>query len=512
MPPVNKDYAFHHPRTLYPYSAGDADATYRVYQDYVKPQLAKQDLSQFFIQRSMKLHRNLLKSELLGYKMSKFKAEEVDRQLTRAINRYQRRLVEMSGVKDFNPDSTIQLRKVLFDTFKLEPSGILTDTKLHAVSKKALVLIKANTGHKFIDPLLQFRAIKKLRSTYVRGFMKKMDKRGYIHTSFDLTGSVTGRVTARKPSLPTVPSDTEYNISSKEKISISMQDMFICEDDEIQTYADYSGVELRLLAVLARDKVLLKVFEDGGDPHDKTSQLIFLDEYVKEEFCKCVMQLKNKKAEVCGQCTGCINAALRTHQRRDSKSVNFGIVFGGTPRFLASVLNKPEAIVQGIYDRYMDGYKGVARFMRSIPHVARKDLQITCPYGRIRHFFSIKDDDRFMKGRMARQAVNYLPQGTAAIMMEDSFNLICEQFEKYKMKTWPRNLIYDSITAVGPYKERNATAEIFQEVLSRRVPEIENRGFSFSWGQGSTWMQAAADSKNHEVEVSLKPQRMRKAA
>lgn len=502
MASIKKDFSSLSPKILYPYSAGDSDGTLRIFYDYVIPELKSQQLLPFYQTIVSPLYRYLLKSEIYGYKMSRKKVNEIDDKISFFIKKQEETLRDFAGSSTFNPDSPIELRKVLFEVLRLKPGKKKTKTGLYSTDKSSLLEIQEKNKHPFLQILLDSRALKKLRSTYLRGFIQKADRNDYVHTTFDLKGSVTGRVTSNNPALTTIPRDTEYRLSDKEKVLISIRDLFICEDDEIQTYADYSGVELRVLAVLSMDKLLLRVFEENEDPHDQTAQIIFDNEYVQQQDAKCLVS--SDKEDPCGKCKGCVKIALRATQRTEAKRVNFGIVFGGSPEALAKILNKPVQVVEKIYNRFMEKYFGLQNYMHSIPLIAYEEKQIISPYGRIRHFQDFDMHNSFYRGRVARQAINCLPQTTAAIMMQETFVKICKKLLKYKLKTWPRNIIYDALITVGPYKEHRDVRDIFVEVMSRKVSVLENRRFSFAWGQGSTWALAEKDSKHHEVNLSLK--------
>lgn len=502
---VIKDFALLPTKVLWNYSAADADATLRVYRRRHKDLgLESKHLLTYLNKPTMELQRDLLQAELIGFKMSQEKMNKCSIQLRESIDLLKQQMCDMVGESKFNYRSPIQLRKALFGTFALPQFKDKTETGLPCTNQNAMEWIALESkrkglkeGHSFIKKLMRTRKLDKLNSTYVVGFGDWMDENDYVHTTFVVGGANSGRVTSREPALTTVPNDKSYELSKNKKILISLRDMFVCEDDEYILHTDYSQIEFRLMAYLSYDEYLIAEFDKGADFHDITAKTVYDEKYIIKEDCACKSPKKDKSA--CGKCEGCFNLAQRTHQRGQAKRVNFGIAFGGNVFSLAEKLGLPVSVMQETLDKLFEKYAGLAAFRKAMPRIAQDVGYIESPFGRRRHFDWVDPRDKFRFSEMGRQAVNNPPQSTAAEITYRSLSLICRKFEKYRMRSWCRNLIYDSITIVGAEKEQKDAKDIVIEVMGRPIKEVQDKRFPFDLGQGQTWAQAEANKVKIKV-------------
>lgn len=482
---------------LWKYGACDADATFRVAQAQER-RISELHLSQYLAVQ-MELQRVLLKTELLGIKVSESSLLECDEKLSTVISRMESDIKTAVGASNFNYRSGDQCRKLLYDELQIRmPMDNTTKAGKPVVDKQSLekILSHANVSdvqRDIIKRLLRLRAVDKMHKTYVLGFMNKMDVDGYVHATTKVGGSTTGRVTFVNPPLATVPRDRTFELNDNDKYFISLRSMFICEEDEFFLYSDKSQIELRLLAYMSGDEVMIQTFESGKDLHDETARTIWADEYVTEEEAKC---RKPQQAGVaCGACVGCQRRAIRVDQRVKAKNTNFGIPFGVTQRALAVFLNLPESRVEVMMERFARRYKGLTRFMAGVKALAHTRGYLRTPFGRYRRFPPVDKRNYAEYAYQDRQAGNFLPQSTAAEITYRAMIRIAQKFEKYNMKSWPRNLVYDSISIVGPKSEQRDVKDITLTEMNRPIKEMNNIVIPTDVGIASSWFGAEAASK-----------------
>ena len=297
--------------------------------------------------------------------------------LARRSAELEQQIYAMAG-EEFNINSPKQLGKVLFEDLRL-PHGKKTKT---GWSTNADVLEKLRWQHPIVADVLEYRQYSKLKSTYADGLLKVIDADGRIRTSFQMTVTATGRLSSTEPNLQNIPTRTE--------LGSQMRRMFVAAPGNLLVDADYSQIELRLLAHISGDEVMQQAFRSGEDFHTLTASKVF---HVPPE-------------EV-------------THQMRSrAKAVNFGIVYGISPFSLSQDIGVTVAEAKEYMERYFATYTGVRRYMTEVVEQARQQGYVATLFGRRRALPELKSSNFNLRSFGERVALNMPIQGTAADIMK----------------------------------------------------------------------------------------------
>lgn len=315
--------------------------------------------------------------ELSGVKIDEERIKEMDKYLSKRISEVKNKIWELAGEK-FNPDSPLQLREILFKKLKLPgtkrgKTGYSTDSE---------VLEKLAQYHPICGHLLEYRGLSKLKSTYTFNLLKVNPLTGRVHTSFNQTVTATGRLSSSEPNL--------QNIPVKGEEGKMIRSAFVPEKGNIYISADYSQIELRILAHLSGDEALIKAFEKGEDIHRATACEIF---GVKPE-------------------------EVTPEMRRTAKTINFGIIYGISPHGLSTELGISHSEAKDLIDRYFAKYRGVKKFIDAQLENARKERVVRTIFGRKRHVPDINSASPGARGFAERVAINAPVQGSAADLIK----------------------------------------------------------------------------------------------
>lgn len=271
---------------------------------------------------------------------------------------------------EFNINSPRQLSEVLFDKMKISALGVKRK-KMH-LSTSAQDLDKIKDKHAIVDKILQYREVEKLRNTYIVPLINCADENFRVHTSYAVDTS-TGRLSSKNPNLQNIPIRTE--------IGKSVRKAFIASEGKVLLKADYSQIELRIIAALSNDEKMLEVFRTGGDIHKATAEELKCD-------------------------------------RRTAKIVNFGIIYGISAYGLSQTLRVPEKEAQEFIDRYFGTYKGVKNYCDQIVQKAVEEGKVETYYGRVRLMPELKSKIKQVYNFGRRAAMNTPVQGTAADLIK----------------------------------------------------------------------------------------------
>ncbi len=315
--------------------------------------------------------------ELWGVKVDGERIKEIAGYLSKNIAEVQKKIWELAGER-FNIDSPVQLREILFKKLKLPgtkkgKTGYSTDSE---------VLEKLTRHHPICEYLLEYRRLSKLQNTYTFNLLKVNPVTGRVHTSFNQTATATGRLSSSEPNL--------QNIPVKGEDGKMIRSAFVPEDGYLFISADYSQIELRILAHLSEDEVLIKAFEKGEDIHIATACEIF---GVKPE-------------------------EVTPEMRRNAKTINFGIIYGISPHGLSTELGISHSEAKDLIDRYFAKYRGVKKFIDSHLERARKELVVTTIFGRKRYVPDINSASPGARGFAERVAINAPIQGSSADLIK----------------------------------------------------------------------------------------------
>ncbi len=337
------------------------------------------------------LMRVLLDMERTGFRIDLDELKGYDDKLTAEIDGLTAAIYDLCGFSDFNINSTKQLGQVLFERLRL-PSGKKSKT---GYSTDIEVLEMLSGKHPVIDSIIEYRRLTKLKSTYLDGLKKIADSEGFVHTTFVQISTVTGRISSKEPNLQNIPIRTQegreirrlFLPSSKERSLVS---------------ADYSQIELRILAAISGDEVMKDAFTSGVDIHTRTASEVF----------------------------GVPIDAVSDEMRRSAKAVNFGIVYGISDFGLARNLNIPVKKAAGYIERYFERFFAVRAYMDGIIAKAKADGYVTTLLGRRRYLPELKSSNYNVRSFGERAALNTPIQGTAAdiikLAMIDVWNKLKE--------------------------------------------------------------------------------------
>ncbi len=336
----------------------------------------------------------LREMEEAGIKLDVEEFGKLEKKLTAESQRLKANILDLAGV-DFNVDSPSQMAEVLFDKLELPKEG-LKRTK-SGVSTAASELNKIIDQHEIIAPILKYRELSKLISTYLMPLPKMVDKNNRLHTHYSQDVS-TGRLASSNPNLQNIPIKGEWG----EEIRKS----FIADTGKVLIAADYSQIELRIVACLAEDKAMIESFTSGRDIHTETAADIF----------------KKKPEEI------------SKDERRFAKTINFGVLYGMSSYGLSQSLNIGQDAAAEYIRRYNEVYSGISSYCKRMIEFAKKNGYVETLFGFRREFPEINSYNRFTAETNKRMAINSPVQGTAAEILKLSMIKLTEELKNKRTK------------------------------------------------------------------------------
>jgi DNA polymerase-1 len=379
------------------YSCEDADLTFQLKQK-IDPDLDKSGVRELFETLEMPLVPVLVHMENAGVKINSEELNAYAKVLLEQIIQIEKEIIELAGVS-FNVSSPQQLGIILFEKLKIDPNAKKTKTKQYSTAEETLVQLVDK--HPIIQKILDFRGLKKLLSTYVEALPLLVDKRtGKIHTSYNQAIAATGRLSSVNPNLQNIPI---RSVNGRE-----IRKAFI-PSDENHTFlsADYSQIELRIMAALSQDEEMLKAFNEGKDIHSITAAKIY----------------QIPESEVDGE------------MRRKAKTANFGIIYGISAFGLSQRLNIPRSEAKELIDGYFQNFPKIKQFMDKQIELARNQGFVQTIKGRKRYLTDINSANAVVRGMAERNAINAPIQGSAADIIKIAMINIYRQFETLKLKS-----------------------------------------------------------------------------
>ena len=360
------------------YAAEDADVTLQL-TNVLRPQIEQQGLNELYQKIELPLIDVLATMERYGVKVDTALLGQLSDEFAAKMRGIEQEIFQLAG-QPFNVNSPKQLGPILFEKLQM-PFGKKTKT---GYSTDVDVLTDlARAGFELPAKVLEYRQLSKLKSTYSESLPKQINpKTGRIHTSFNQTVATTGRLSSSEPNLQNIPIKTPEGRRIRQA--------FIPEPGCVMLSADYSQIELRILAHVTGDEELIKAYQHNEDIHTKTAMRIF----------------------------GLPADQITPAMRREAKTVNFSVIYGISAFSLAKDLNVPHAAAQRYIDGYFDFYKGVQRFVDETIKQTQKDGYVTTLLNRIRYISDINSNNANMRQFAERVAVNTPIQGTAADMMK----------------------------------------------------------------------------------------------
>ncbi len=385
-------------------------------------------MDELYYSIELPLCRVLADMEQAGFFVDRKALYEFGESLNGDIARLQEAIWGHAG-HEFNINSPKQLGEVLFDQLML-PSGKKTKT---GWSTNADVLEKLRGKHPIIEQVLEFRMLAKLKSTYADGLLKVISPDGRIHTSFQMTVTATGRLSSTEPNL--------QNIPVRRALGAQIRKMFVAAPGMTLVDADYSQIELRLLAHISGDETMREAFLSGEDFHSVTASKVFnvpLSE---------------------------VTPTLRSR----AKAVNFGIVYGISAFSLAQDIGVWPSEAKTYMDAYMEKYHGVRDYMKNIVVQAREDGYVSTLFGRRRELPELKSSNFNMRSFGERVALNMPIQGTAADIIKLAMVNVQKRLSAEGMKSRLILQVHDELIVECPEGEADKAAEILRQEMENAV-------------------------------------------
>ena len=434
------------PTLVYEYACEDADITLQL-KNKLEPELKNHDCEDLFYKIEMPLMPVLAEMEMNGVCLDTDSLAETSKQFTARMNEIEARIYELAG-EQFNIASPKQVGEILFDKLKIVEKAKKTKTGQYVTSEEVLQQLK--NKHEIVADNLEHRGLKKLIGTYIDALPKLINPHtGHIHTSFNQTITATGRLSSSDPNLQNIPIRGE---DGKE-----IRKAFIPEPGCLFFSADYSQIELRVMAHLSQDPNMIEVFREGKDLHAATAANIYkkpIEEVTRDE-------------------------------RTKSKRANFGIIYGITVFGLAERLDIPRDEAKMLIDGYFATFPEVHDYMEKSKEVARKQGYVTTLFGRRRYLPDINSANSVVRGFAERNAINAPIQGTAADIIKVAMIHIFQRFKAEGIKSKMILQVHDELNfSVYPEekeKVEHIVIEEMQNAFQMAVPLVADSGFGDNW-------------------------------
>ena len=358
------------------YAAEDADITLQLKKIF-EPQLKENNVEKLFYEIEMPLVKVLAKMELEGINIDKESLHTYSKELEEKLLLLEKDIKEIAGV-DFNVDSPRQLGEVLFENLKIIEKPKKTKSGQYATSED--ILLKLKDKHPIIEKILSYRMLRKLKNTYVDPLPTMVNKStNRIHTSFMQTIAATGRLSSNNPNLQNIPIKTEEGRYVRKAFIPKNSDYTLLA-------ADYSQIELRIIASLSKDENMINAFKNKEDIHSSTAAKIF----------------------------GVDQKEVSREMRIKAKAVNFGIIYGQTPFGLSKSIDISRSEAAEIIENYFKQYPKVSQYIVDIQELAKKQGYVETILGRRRYLKDINSNNAIVRGHAERNAINAPIQGSAA--------------------------------------------------------------------------------------------------
>ena len=434
------------PKDVYEYACEDADITLQL-KNKLEPELKKHECENLFYNIEMPLMPVLAEMEMNGVCLDTESLAETNKQFTTRMNEIEQRIYELAG-QQFNIASPKQVGEILFDKLKIIEKPKKTKTGQYVTSEE--VLQQLRNKHEIVADILEHRGLKKLIGTYIEALPKLINPRtGHIHTSFNQTVTATGRLSSSDPNLQNIPIRGE---DGKE-----IRKAFVPEPGCLFFSADYSQIELRVMAHLSNDPNMIAVFREGKDLHAATAANIYkkpIEEVTRDE-------------------------------RTKSKRANFGIIYGITVFGLAERLDIPRNEAKMLIDGYFDTFPQVHDYMEKSKEVARRQGYVTTLFGRRRYLPDINSANSVVRGFAERNAINAPIQGTAADIIKVAMIHIYNRFKAEGIKSKMILQVHDELNFSVYPEEKNKVEHIvieeMQNAFHMAVPLVADSGFGTNW-------------------------------
>lgn len=418
------------------YAAEDADITLQL-KEYLYPQLNKNEgLAKLYHEMEAPLIKVLAAMEYEGVNLNSEFLFEYSEKLEADISEVEANIYEQAGTK-FNIGSPKQVGEVLFDQMDLPYRWRKTKSGQYSTNEEKLTELA--TDFPIVNDILRYRGLSKLKSTYVDALPKLVNpKTGRIHTSYNQALAATGRLSSNQPNLQNIPIRTPEGAKIRKA--------FIPRDeDHLLLAADYSQIELRIIAEISGDEAMLEAFQEGKDIHRATAARVFEVPY--EEVTK--------------------------KQRYRAKTVNFSIVYGAGATNLSQQLEIKRSEAKDLIDQYFRQYQGLQKYMNSIVQEAREKGYVSTLMGRRRYIRDINSKSSLMRSNAERIAINTPVQGSAADMIKVAMINIFNTFSEQNLKTKMILQVHDELVFDVPKVELDTVRSIIEDKMRHAMPGLK---------------------------------------
>ncbi len=409
-------------------------------------------LGKLYYEIEMPLISVLAQMEVNGFKIDTQMLATFGEELAKELALIESRIRELAGQPDLNVSSPMQLGVVLFEKLKIDPKAKKNKKGNYSTDEETLT--ELSDKHPIVNEILHFRAVKKLLSTYIEPFPSLINPSdGKVHTTFNQALTATGRLSSVKPNLQNIPIRTE--------LGKEIRRAFIGSSPEHKIVsADYSQIELRIMAALSNDSDMIEAFRNGKDIHTATAAKIF-------------------KVDV---------NEVTSQQRRIAKTANFGIIYGISPFGLSQRLNIPRKEAKELIEEYFLNYPSIAQYIERMKEQARENGFVQTLFGRKRYLKDINSRNATVRGFAERNAINAPIQGSAADIIKMAMINVAKALKDNNLKSNMILQVHDELVFDCPIEEvEKVKALVLQQmenVTQMSVP------LTVECNEGDNWLQA----------------------
>jgi DNA polymerase-1 len=431
-----------------PYACQDADLAFAL-SESLWPKVVERKLDRLYREIEQPLIELLAEMEIWGVKVDHGTLARLSAELDSELQRLEEKIFALSGGR-FNINSPQQLGDILFHKLQLKPSRKTKITKRYSTSLD--VLQELALLHPLVQHALEYRQLSKLKSTYAAALPLLINpETGRIHTSYNQTVTSTGRLSSSEPNL--------QNIPMRGPLGQRFRQAFIPEPEDLLLAADYSQIELRVLAHLSQDPALIETFAADRDVHEETARRVFGEAFPQ----------------------------AREELRRKAKIINFSIIYGTSAFSLAKELGTSQREAQDFIDRYYSQHPKVGEFLEETVRKAEEDGFTETIFGRVRQVPELKQRDRTVQQAGRRIALNAPVQGSAADLIKKAMIDIWREFQERRLKTKIILQVHDELVFEAPEEEKPVVSDLVREkmesVFPLRVPLKVHLGWGRSWAE-----------------------------
>ena len=425
--------------------AGSRAVTVSLLQHRFAERMEREGLAPLYTELELPLMEVLAEMEMRGVRLDTHLLAEMSSGLARSMEEFEERIAESAGER-FNINSPRQLAHILFEKLGLKPlrkgkTGYSTDID---------VLTKLAALHELPNLILEYRQLAKLKSTYVDALPQMINpETGRVHTSFNQAVTSTGRLSSSNPNLQNIPIRTE--------LGRNIRRAFIADPGHVILSADYSQIELRVMAHISQDPALLEAFRNGADIHATTASLIF----------------------------GLLPGMLTSEHRRLAKVINFGVMYGMGPHSLSEQLGITFGEAKRYIEHYFETHPGVRTYIdRTVREAEEKDY-VTTLLGRKRYVTDIHSPNRNVAEFAKRTAINTPIQGSAADLIKKSMIELSRRLKREGLKAAMVLQVHDELVLEVPQEEiktvRAVVKEVMEGAMHLTVPLVVETGYGTHW-------------------------------